>query len=63
MSTGLKEKESEGVSFNEISKLIKFIYPDLEDHPNVLKYEKVKGIDKNLFFFNHYHTETENSSL
>jgi hypothetical protein len=37
----------------EISKIMNFIYNDLQDHPNVLKYRRVKGMSSNIFFFDH----------
>ncbi len=38
----------------EISCLITpSIYPALLNHESVLKYESIKGVSKNLFFFNH----------
>ena len=37
----------------EIACLLKHIYPNLESHHSVHKYEKIKGIEKSLFFINH----------
>lgn len=41
----------------EISKMLKIIYPNLVDAPNVSTYPNVKGMDKNLFFIDHRHLE------
>jgi hypothetical protein len=37
----------------EIAKVMNFIYPDLKNHESVRSFPDVKGISKNLFFFNH----------
>ena len=34
------------------------IYPTLDNHESVLKYEHIKGVATNLHFFNHKHPET-----
>ncbi|KAJ4410034.1 hypothetical protein N0V85_004010 [Neurospora sp. IMI 360204] len=41
----------------EISRLIRRIYPKLEDHPSVLSLPDVVGMRKNLFWFDHEHPE------
>ncbi|XP_032369209.1 NFX1-type zinc finger-containing protein 1 isoform X2 [Etheostoma spectabile] len=35
------------------------IYAELENHPSVLDYEDIKGVDTNLFFVEHNHLEEE----
>ncbi len=44
----------------EISKMMNYIYPELQNHESVLKYPNVKGVAKNLFFFNHQWKEENN---
>ncbi|KAJ4381449.1 hypothetical protein N0V85_008665 [Neurospora sp. IMI 360204] len=41
----------------EISRLIRRIYPQLEDHPSVLNLPDVVGMRKNLFWLDHEHPE------
>uniref|UniRef100_A0A8C3VVW4 NFX1-type zinc finger-containing protein 1 n=1 Tax=Catagonus wagneri TaxID=51154 RepID=A0A8C3VVW4_9CETA len=44
----------------EIARLLTpHIYQDLENHPSVLKYEKIKGVSSNLFFIEHNFPEQE----
>ncbi|XP_054429592.1 NFX1-type zinc finger-containing protein 1 [Pteronotus mesoamericanus] len=44
----------------EIAQLLTpHIYQDLENHPSVLKYEKIKGVSSNLFFIEHNFPEQE----
>ncbi|KAM4842523.1 NFX1-type zinc finger-containing protein 1 [Thomomys bottae] len=44
----------------EIARLLTpHIYQDLENHPSVLKYEKIKGVASNLFFVEHNFPEQE----
>ncbi|EPY88320.1 NFX1-type zinc finger-containing protein 1 [Camelus ferus] len=44
----------------EIAQLLTpHIYQDLENHPSVLKYEKIKGVSSNLFFVEHNFPEQE----
>ncbi|KAM9068296.1 NFX1-type zinc finger-containing protein 1 [Sarcophilus harrisii] len=44
----------------EIARLLTpHIYQDLENHPSVLKYEKIKGVSSNLFFVEHDFPEQE----
>ncbi|GAB5569115.1 NFX1-type zinc finger-containing protein 1 [Prionailurus iriomotensis] len=44
----------------EIARLLTpYIYQDLENHPSVLKYEKIKGVASNLFFVEHNFPEQE----
>ena len=38
-------------------RLVKPIYPDLRDHPSVVRYPAVQGMAKPLFFWSHRHTE------
>lgn len=47
----------------EISKMMNFIYPDLQDHPFVKKYPDIKGLPQNLFFFDHSFKESENELM
>ena len=47
----------------EISKLMNYIYPQLQDHASVLNYPNVKGIAKNLYFFNHDWNEDTNEFM
>lgn len=42
----------------EIAELVKPIYPQLNNHPSVEKYEDVKGISSNVFFINHNYPES-----
>lgn len=39
--------------------LVPTIYPNLLDHPCVQQRERIKGIDKNVFFISHEHHEQE----
>ena len=41
----------------EIAALVKPIYPDLQNHPSVEKYEPIKGVSSNLFFISHSQPE------
>ncbi|XP_030230322.1 NFX1-type zinc finger-containing protein 1 isoform X2 [Gadus morhua] len=42
----------------EIARLLTLhIYPELENHPSVMDYDNVKGIQTNLFFLEHRHLE------
>ncbi|XP_011886195.1 PREDICTED: NFX1-type zinc finger-containing protein 1 isoform X2 [Cercocebus atys] len=44
----------------EIARLLTpHIYQDLENHPSVLNYEKIKGVSSNLFFVEHSFPEQE----
>ncbi|XP_024415123.2 NFX1-type zinc finger-containing protein 1 [Desmodus rotundus] len=44
----------------EIAQLLTpHIYQDLENHPSVLRYEKIKGVSSNLFFIEHNFPEQE----
>ncbi|XP_011404801.1 PREDICTED: NFX1-type zinc finger-containing protein 1-like [Amphimedon queenslandica] len=44
----------------QISSLVcPFIYDELIDHETVTTYENIRSCDKNMFFFNHKHPETE----
>ncbi|XP_040837269.1 NFX1-type zinc finger-containing protein 1 [Ochotona curzoniae] len=44
----------------EIARLLTpHIYQDLENHPSVLTYEKIKGVSSNLFFIEHTFPEQE----
>jgi hypothetical protein len=47
----------------EISKMIKFLYPNLTDDEIVKTYPQIKGIDKCVFFFDHREKEKENEQL
>lgn len=47
----------------EISKIMNFIYSDLQDYPDVEKYPKVSGLTSNVFFFDHKFKEEELSVL
>ncbi|KAH9488056.1 NFX1-type zinc finger-containing protein 1 [Bulinus truncatus] len=42
----------------EISKIMRHIYEDLEDHESVEKYENVRGVSKNIFLINHKEQES-----
>jgi cold shock CspA family protein len=42
----------------DISALVRPIYPELYNHPDVLKYPNVKGVASNLFFINHAQLES-----
>ncbi|KAH9488055.1 NFX1-type zinc finger-containing protein 1 [Bulinus truncatus] len=41
----------------EISKLMKHIYPDLQDHESVKSYDHVRGMSKDVFFICHQEIE------
>lgn len=43
----------------EIADLTRILYPDLEDGENVQKYENIRGLSKNLLFFQHTWTEDQ----
>ncbi|XP_059169633.1 NFX1-type zinc finger-containing protein 1-like [Physella acuta] len=43
----------------EISKLMRHIYPELEDDDSVLKYEHIRGVGKDVFFINHNFSESQ----
>ncbi len=47
----------------EIAKIMTFIYPDLQNHESVVTYPDVKGIGKNLYFFNHDWKEETNQFM
>ena len=47
----------------EIASLLQDIYPNLQNHPSVLKYPDIKGVSSNLFFVSHKHQEKDNSEL
>ena len=40
-----------------------FIYPTLLNHESVLKYENIRGVTTNMYFFNHQYPEAENDDL
>ncbi|XP_061188911.1 NFX1-type zinc finger-containing protein 1-like [Saccostrea echinata] len=44
----------------EISVLMKHIYPELKDHPCVIKYDRIRGITSDLFFIDHDEPEEKN---
>ena len=37
----------------EISQLSRHIYPDLEDHETVFRYENISGVKHNIYFVHH----------
>lgn len=45
----------------EICNLVRPLYDNLVDNPDVLKYEKIKGVKYPVFFFNHDHKEMSSS--
>ena len=49
----------------EIAKMLDHIYvePKLENHESVLKFENVKGVERNLFFVDHRKKEVLESDL
>ncbi|XP_046560622.1 NFX1-type zinc finger-containing protein 1-like [Haliotis rubra] len=47
----------------EISTVMRHIYPKLQDHPSVLRYEKVKGISANMFFIDHNNQEEHDTDM
>ncbi|XP_035691669.1 NFX1-type zinc finger-containing protein 1-like [Branchiostoma floridae] len=47
----------------EISVLMKHIYHNLLDHESVRSYERIHGIDKNIFFIDHNKDEVHNEEL
>lgn len=47
----------------EIANIIRFIYPEIQDHPDVEKYGDVKGVTKNVLFINHGYEENSNEGL
>jgi len=40
-----------------------YIYPKLLNHESVLKYEDVRGVSTNMYFFDHQYPEAENTDL
>ncbi|KAK0044972.1 NFX1-type zinc finger-containing protein 1 [Biomphalaria pfeifferi] len=42
----------------EISKIMRHIYKNLEDHESVTRYENIDGVSKNIFFINHKELES-----
>ena len=42
----------------EFSNLILKLYPNLQCHESVTKYENVKGMSQNMYFFHHKFPET-----
>lgn len=42
----------------EISRIMRHIYPDLQDHISVHIYDHIRGISKDIFFIQHEHKET-----
>ena len=47
----------------EISKMLIFIYPDLKDYQTVTTYPNIKGVQNNLFFFDHTYPEKTQESM
>jgi superfamily I DNA and/or RNA helicase len=47
----------------EIAQIMNFIYPDLKNHESVSTFPEVKGISKNLFFFDHEWKEESNDFM
>ena len=49
----------------EIAKMLDHIYvePKLENHESVLKFENIKGVERNLFFVDHRNKEVLESDL
>ena len=41
----------------EISVMMRPIYDNLSDHESVLNFEHIKGINKDIFFVNHWEKE------
>jgi len=41
----------------EIAKIMNFIYPRLQSHPDVTKYPNIKGLQTNLYFYDHQYEE------
>ena len=40
-----------------------YIYPTLFNHESVLKYENIRGVTTNMYFFDHQYPEAENDDL
>lgn len=47
----------------EFADFMRVIYKNYDDHESVQKYENIKGVKTNMFFFNHDKPEAENSGL
>ena len=47
----------------EISKIMNFIYPDLENHYVVTTYPDVNCLGQNIFFLDHKFKESENDLM
>ena len=43
----------------EISVMMRPIYDNLKDHKSVFKFERVKGVNKNIFFVDHQINEVQ----
>ena len=41
----------------EIANIMRFIYPQLRDHPDVKTFDDIKGVNGNLVFINHHNSE------
>ena len=41
----------------EISKLLRHIYPNLQDHHSVMNYPNIMGVSRNIMFINHHEKE------
>lgn len=37
----------------EISEMLRLLYPDLTDDASVKQYPNIKGVEKNVYFFDH----------
>lgn len=47
----------------EISKIMNFIYPTLENHQTVNSHPNIKGMSTNVYFLNHTHPEGSNEMM
>ena len=42
----------------DISKLMTFIYPKLQDHEEIKNYSDIYGVKSNVYFLDHNHPES-----
>lgn len=46
----------------EISAITKMLYPELKDEIRVMQYPDVRGVNKNVYFFDHEQNEQSDQS-
>lgn len=47
----------------EISSIIRLLYPNLKDDVSVIKYPSIRGIEKDVFFFDHKQFESTHDAM